>query len=203
MIRKTPLVVLAALAAAVPATAQHVESFGFRLSATVSTIETDLPSEDAQVRDGSGAVLFVQWNGPGRISLVTEASYLERGYQRRQGASPDMIDLHGGWLDRRMQYVSVAALARVPVVRVGPVSSYAVAGPRMNALVGRRGEDVPGYSYSSIVWDGTAGIGLQVRRVPVTFEARYSHGFSDAFSGEGWRGSAHHRAVDYMIGLRF
>lgn len=202
MIRTAPFALLLALAAAAPASAQ-LQAFGLKLGATVSTIETDLPSEDPLNRHGVGGVLFAEWNAPGRASLVTEAGYLERGYSREAGTWVDDTG-YGYRLDRRMQYVTVAALAKLPALDVGAASTYAVAGPRMNALVGRRGEDVPGYDYRSVVWDGTVGIGAEaVRGLPVMVEARYSFGISDALSGGGWGEPAYHRAVDLMVGVKF
>jgi hypothetical protein len=203
MIRTTPFALVLALAAAAPASAQPLETFGIKLSLTASTIRTDLPSEDPETRHGGGGVLYAQWNGPGRASLVTEAGYLERGYSRWQSAYPDVMDPYAHRLDKRMQYVSVATLAKVPVAGTGAASAYVIAGPRMNALVGRRGEDVPGYDYRPVVWDGTAGVGLEMRGLPVLAEARYSRGFNDALSGDGWRGTAYHRALDIMVGVRF
>jgi opacity protein-like surface antigen len=209
MIRLAALAVLLALAAA-PASAQRVEAFGLKLGPTVSTIETDLPSEDPISRRGVNAVLFAQVGLPGPVSLVTEAGYLERGYARNTGSIPDdgSMEPYTYRLDRRMQYVTVAALARLDVARVGPVSAYAVAGPRMNALVGRRGEDtdggMPGYEYRSVAWDVTAGAGVElVRGLPVLVEARYNAGLNDALDGEGWRGSAYHRATEVLVGFRF
>ncbi|HEX6910504.1 MAG TPA: outer membrane beta-barrel protein [Longimicrobium sp.] len=205
MIRTTPFALLLALAAAAPAAAQ-MQAYGLKLGATVSTLRTDLPSEDPLTRHGISGVLFAEWNGPGRTSLLTEAGYLERGYSRMAGAEPGTGDDPGYAyrLDRRMQYVTVAALAKLPAVELGPASTYAIAGPRMNALVGRRGEDVPGYDYRSVVWDGTVGIGAEaVRGLPVVAEARYSVGINDALSGGGWGEPAYHRAVDLMVGVKF
>lgn len=206
----TALAVLLALAAAAPASAQRVEAFGLKLGPTVSTIETDLASEDPISRDGFNAVVFAQVGLPGPLSLVTEAGYVERGYARNTGASPadGSAEPYTYRLDRRMQYVTVAALARLDVARVGPVSAYAVAGPRMNALVGRRGEDVdggmPGYRYSPVAWDATAGAGVELSRwLPVLVEARYNAGLNDALEGEDWRGSAYHRATEVLVGFRF
>lgn len=205
MIRASSFAILLALAAAAPASAQAVETFGLKLGRTFSTVETDLPSEDPMSRQGHAGVLFAQWNGPGRTSLVTEAGYAERGYERVTGGGPDVIDGNLTYIDRRMQYVSLAAMAKVPVVAVGPASAYAVAGPRMNTLLGsRRGEDLPGYDYRLVTWDGTAGIGVEaVRGMPLLVEARYSFGLNDAFNGDGWRGSAYHRALDLVVGVRF
>lgn len=204
MIRKAPFVLLLALAAAAPASAQTLEQFGIKLGGTVSTIETDLPSEDPVSRQGFNGVLFAQVGLPGPVALFAEAGYLERGYARMVSSVPEAsTDPYEYRLDRRMQYVTVAALARLDLLRAGSASAYAVAGPRMNALVGRRGEDVPGYGYRSVVWDGTAGVGVEMRGLPVIAEARYSRGFNDALSGEGWRGTAYHRAVDVMLGIRF
>lgn len=209
MIRHTPLALLLALAAAAPASAQ-LQSYGVKVGGTESTIQTDLPSEDPLRRRGISWTAFAEWNAPGALSLVTEAGVLERGYSRMSGATPDLGSGAGYTYrqDRRMQYVSVAALAKLPVLRMGPASAYALAGPRMNALVGRRGEDagggMPDYAYNDVVWDVTAGVGVEGLRVlPLVVEARYNAGLNDALRGEGWRGEAYHRAVDVMVGIRF
>jgi hypothetical protein len=180
-----------------------VQAYGLKLGGTVSTIATDLPSENPLSRHGFSGVLFAEWNAPGRATLVTEAGYLERGYSRMAGVWVD-DEGYEYRLDRRMQYVSVAALAKVPAVAAGPASAYAIAGPRMNALVGRRGEDVDGFDYRHVVWDGTVGLGVEaVRGLPVLAEARFSFGINDALSGGGWGEPAYHRAVDVMVGVKF
>lgn len=199
---------LLALAAAAPASAQRLETYGFKFGPNTSTIQTDLPSEDPVRRHGVNAVLFAQLGLPGRLGLVTEAGYVERGYAREVSADPDVIMDDVYRLDRRMQYVTVAALARLDVARMGPASAYALAGPRMNALVGRRGEDtdngIPGYGYRAVAWDFSAGAGVElVNGLPLLLEARYNVGLNDAFQGEGWRGTAYHRAVDVVVGLKF
>lgn len=210
MIRLASLALLLSLTAAAPMSAQAVEAFGIKFVGTESTIRTDLPSEDPIERRGMGGVLFAEWNVPGPASLVTEAGYLERGYSRMTGGGPAMGEEPGHMyrLDRRMAYVSVAALARLPLADVGPVGTYAIGGPRMNALVGRSGEDsgggMPEYGYNDVTWDATVGVGAELLRgLPVLVEARYNAGLNDAFSGEGWGEPAYHRAVDVMVGVKF
>jgi hypothetical protein len=211
MIRHATLAALLAVAAAAPASAQRVEAFGLKLGPTVSTVETNLASEDPVSRDGFNAVAFAQVGLPGPVSLVAEAGYLERGYARDHvGPIPadGSTDPYAYRIDRRMEYVTVAALARLDVLRAGPVSAYAVAGPRVNALIGRRGEDVdgsmPGYRYSPVALETTAGAGVELTRwLPVLVEARYNAGLNDALKGDEWRGSAYHRAAEVLVGFRF
>jgi hypothetical protein len=203
MIRASSFAMLLALAGAAPASAQAVETFGLKLGATVSSLETEL-NEQTFSRRGYTGVLFAQWNAPGRLSLVTEAGYSERGYEREIGWTPGMLDPDTRRVERRMQYVSLAALARVPVLPLGPVATYAVAGPRMNALLGsRRGDDEPGQNYRSVAWDGTVGLGADAVHGRVFLEARYNFGLSDAFSGAGWDDPAYHRVLDLMVGVKF
>lgn len=204
-----------ALASAAPASAQALQSYGFKLGGTESTIETDLATENPVARRGFNWSVFAEWNAPGRLALVTEAGVLERGYGRTAGSYPALGDPATSLtvdpsfrLDRRMQYVSVAALAKLPVVSAGPLSAYAVGGPRMNTLIGRGGEDSGDtsgeYGYRAVTWEATAGVGVEATRVlPLLVEARYSAGLNDAFSGEGWGEAAYHRAVDVMVGIRF
>lgn len=218
MIRPASFAVLLALAAAAPASAQTLQSYGIKLGGTESTIETDLPSEDPEARRGFNWMLFAEWSAPGALALVTEAGVVERGYSRLAYSYPAA---DGSFapdvaiptepprrLDRRMQYVSLAALARHPLASAGPVSAYAVAGPRMNTLIGRRGEDSGDtsveYAYRSVTWEATAGVGVEITsRLPLLVEARYSSGLNDAFSGGGWGDEAYHRAVDVMVGIKF
>jgi hypothetical protein len=203
MIRASSFAILLALATAAPASAQAVEALGLKFGATVSSLETEADQETFSRRGFTG-VLFAQWNGPGRLSLVTEAGYSERGYEREIGFLPGMLDPDTRRVERRMQYASIAALAKLPVLRVGPVASYAVAGPRVNSLLGsRRGDDLPGQDYRSIAWDGTVGLGAEAVGGLVMVEARYNFGLSDAFHGMGWDEPAYHRVVDLMVGVKF
>lgn len=215
MMRLALLAVLLALATAAPASAQALQSYGVKIGGTESNVEVDLPSDEELARRGVSWMAFAQWNVPGPVALVTEAGVVDRGYARMVGSYP-AADVYAETvaldpptrLDRRMRYVSVAALARLPVVSAGPVSAYAVAGPRMNTLIGRRGEDsdgiLAGYDYRSVTWDATAGIGVEATRwLPLLVEARYNAGLTDAFSGELWGDEAYHRAVDVMVGIRF
>ncbi|HST62011.1 MAG TPA: outer membrane beta-barrel protein [Longimicrobium sp.] len=221
MIRASFAVLLALAAAAAPASAQ-LQSHGVKIGGTESTIETDLPSEDPEARRGFNWMIFAEWNAPGALALVTEAGLVERGYSRISwtlpvadgsadaSVAPDVATPTEPpmRLDRRMQYVSVAALARVPVATVGPVAAYAIAGPRMNTLVGRRGDDSGDtsgeYGYRAVTWEATAGVGVEATRwLPLLVEARYNAGLNDAFSGSGWSDEAYHRAVDVMVGVKF
>jgi hypothetical protein len=203
MIRASSVAFLLALASAAPASAQTVETFGLKFGATVSSLETEL-NEQTFSRRGYTGVLFAQWNAPGRLSLVTEAGYSERGYEREIGWRPGMLDPDRGRVERRMQYASVAALAKVPVLPLGPVAGYAVAGPRVNALLGsRRGGDLPGQNYRSVALDGTVGLGAEAVHGRVLLEARYNFGLSDAFSGLGWDEPAYHRVLDLVVGVKF
>lgn len=213
MIRSALYAAVLAAAVTVPASAQ-LQSYGLKVGATQSSIETELPSEDPVSRRGTSWTLFGEWNVPGPVSLVTEAGVAERGYARMASAQPTValfestVDPSEYRLDRRMQYVSVAALARLPLVSAGPVSAYAFAGPRMNTLIGRRGEDsdggMAGYTYRSVAWDATAGVGVEGSGwLPVVVEARYNRGINNAFNDDGWGEPAYHRAVDVMVGVKF
>jgi hypothetical protein len=215
MIRPLSFAVLLALAAAAPASAQALQSYGVKIGATESNVEVDLPSEEELGRRGVSWTAFAQWNVPGPVGLVTEAGVVERGYARMAGsaaaepAGDVAFPVEPMYRqDRRMQYVSVAALARLPVASAGPVAAYAFAGPRMNTLIGRRGDDSGDtsgeYGYRSVTWEATAGIGAEATRgLPLLVEARYNAGIGDAFSGGGWGDQAHHRAVDVMVGVKF
>ncbi|HEX2081431.1 MAG TPA: porin family protein [Longimicrobium sp.] len=203
MPRSTPSVLLLTVALAIssaPASAQHLRAWGLKGAATLSSIQTELPSEDPEQRRGYSAFVFGEWAAAGPLSLVAEAGYLERGYSRDASvAVDDRVFEHR--LDKRFQYVSVAALARVTAGTLGPVSPYVVAGPRMNALVGnRRGEGVPNYDYRPVVWDASIGAGMEARHA--VLEVRYNVGLNDALQGE-WGEPAYHRAVDFVLGWKF
>lgn len=216
MIRASSFAVLLALAAAAPASAQALQSYGVKIGATESSVKVDLPFEEELSRRGLSWTAFAQWNVPGPVALVTEAGVVERGYARMMGsaatngpAADVAIPVEPSFRqDRRMQYVSVAALARLPVASAGPASAYAFAGPRMNTLIGRRGDDASytsgEFGYRAVTWEATAGIGAEATRwLPLLVEARYNTGLGDAFSGGGWGDEAYHRAVDVMVGVKF
>ncbi|HEU0299409.1 MAG TPA: outer membrane beta-barrel protein [Longimicrobium sp.] len=198
MRRSLPPVLLFALAlalSAAPAPAQHPRAWGVKAGPTVSSIHTELPSEDAQRRRGYAALLFGEWAGSGLLSLVAEAGYVERGYTRDATVGPG--DPVSRRLDRRFQYVSLAALSKARVGTLGPMSTYVVAGPRMNALVGSsRGEGVPG----SVVWEASAGAGAEGRHAVV--EVRYNRGLNNAMRAP-WTQPAYHHAVDFVLGWKF
>lgn len=199
MSRSLPSVLLLALALAAsdaPASAQHLRAWGLKAGATLSSLQTDLPTEDPEQRRGFSGFVYGEVAGPGPASLVAEAGYLERGYTRDATVAVD-DEVFRRTLDKRFQYVSVAALAKVR----GPASLYVLAGPRMNALVGsRRGEGVPNYDYRPLVWDASFGVGAEARHVVA--EVRYNVGLNDALQGD-WGESAYHRAVDFVLGWKF
>lgn len=202
-----PLVVLAlALLAAAPAHGQQLRAYGIKLGPTVSSIRTDLPTEDPEQRIGFSAFVFGEWSGPGRTGVMVEAGYLERGYSVShltvvEDGPMDAV-LTEGRLDKPFRYLSLAAMTRVSLPAVPGATTYVFAGPRVNALVGgRRGEDVPGYDYRPVVWDASFGVGAEGRRLLA--EVRVNAGLNDALTGEGWRESAYHRAVDFIVGVRF
>jgi Outer membrane protein beta-barrel domain len=203
MSRSIPSVLLLALAlslSAAPAPAQQLRAWGLKAGSTLSSIQTELPSEDPEQRRGYSALAFGEWTAAGPLSLVAEAGYVERGYERDATVTvDDQVFPHR--LDKRFQYVSLAALAKVTVGTVGPLSGYVVAGPRVNALVGsRRGEDVPDYEYRPVVWDASVGAGVEVRHA--VLEVRYNRGLNDALQGS-WGEPAYHRAVDFVLGWKF
>lgn len=204
MSRSTPSVLLLALALAVsaaPASAQHLRGWGVKAGSTLSSIQTELPSEDPEQRRGYSAFVFGEWAGAAPLSLVAEAGYLERGYSRDATIVVDDQAFERR-LDRRFQYVSVAALARVTAGAMGLVSPYVAAGPRMNALVGnRRGEGIEGYDYAAVVWDASFGAGVEARRA--VLEVRYNVGLNNALQGDSWGDTAYHRAVDFVLGWKF
>lgn len=203
MRRSAPPVLLLALALALtaaPAPAQHLRAWGIKAGSTLSSIHTTLPSEDPHRRHGYAALVFGEWTGAGLLSLVAEAGYLERGYTRYATVGPD-DQVSRRKLDRRFQYVSLAALSKARIGTLGPLSTYVVAGPRMNALVGsRRGEGVPGYDYGSVVWEASAGAGVEARRA--VLEVRYNRGLNNALQGY-WGQPAYHHAVEFVLGWKF
>lgn len=200
-----PLLLLAlGVLAAAPAHAQ-MRAYGIKAGATVSDIQTDLPSEDPESRQGISALIFGEWSGAGATGLVVEAGYVERGYSRMgqtvidDGGSDAVILTRKH--DKPFRYVSVAALGRLELLRLPGAAFYALAGPRLNALVGgRSGEEMPGYDYWPVVWDATGGIGFESGSILA--EVRYNAGLNDALSGDGWGEAAYHRALDVIVGVR-
>ena len=193
------LALVLAAAGAAPASAQHLRAWGVKSGLTLSNLQTELASEDPEFRVGVSGFLFGEWSGSGRASVVAEAGYLQRGYARIVSTQVEDVVMERS-LDRPFNYISLAALAKVRIARLGPASTYVVAGPRMNVLVGdRRGEDVPNYDYRSVVWDASVGVGAEGRHT--ILEIRYSRGLNDALEGE-WGEPAYHRALDVVLGLK-
>ena len=202
--RRPILLALLFLLAATPLSAQQFRAAGIKLGGTVSTIQTNLPSEEPVSRRGLTGVLFAEWAASARTALVAEAGYVERGYAREFSSAPDG---GGGTAEHRddfpFRYVSVAALGKVEVLDAGPAAAYVLAGPRANVLLCCEAEDVPEYDYRRLAWDAAAGIGARASRgLPLLAEVRVSFGLSDALQGD-WRGQAYHRAVDLLVGIEF
>ena len=87
-----------------------------KIGSTSSTIATDLPPEDPEVRHGWSVLAFAEWFEARRTSLVTEAGYVQRGYSRSMQIAVDVYISPVHHLDKPFEYVSLVALARATAV---------------------------------------------------------------------------------------
>ena len=204
------LLALCALALSLPAAAQPLQSFGLKAGLTAASAFDNIA--DYERRLGLDVRAYVEGFDLGAVSLVTEAGYAQRGFvevQEELGPSGE----HCGTVksNTRLDYLTAALLVKAQ--REGAFASpYVLAGPRLDALVGRRpgtfeysvgpSESQDAGLYDSPAFGGTVGAGAVLHRlpVPVLVEARFNLDVTDSMPGIPR--DVRNNAFDLLIGIR-
>lgn len=203
------------IALAAPAHGQLVRGYGLKAGLTYSDVRSpDLDgggerslSLDTERRPGMAILGFVEWLTTPAFSLVTEAGYLQRGFQQTVEVRTDpgpggALDEHP--LDTRLDYASVAALAKLRRP-TGAAVPYISGGPRVDFFLGGTpsGDGSLASSYAPAAVGGTIGVGVEIpQALPVALfvEARYNIDISNALPDVPR--DAYNNAFDLLVGVR-
>lgn len=204
------------IALVAPAHAQIIRGYGVKAGLTYSNVRSpDLDfggsgtsiSFDTERRPGVAIFGFVEWLDMPFFSIVTEAGYVQRGFQyvEEMRTGPGS----GGYIeeqtfDTRFDYLSMAALARLRWPS-GALTPYVLGGPRLDFFLGGDPDEegTLASSYASTSLGSTFGVGAEVSRgLPVALfaEARYSVDFTNALPDVPR--DAYNNAFDVVIGVR-
>jgi hypothetical protein len=212
MIPRTLAALLVALIVAPSAHAQFLHSYGLRIGGNTSTLDADII--DFERRTGFQVAAFAELLPTPVFSVQAEVEYARRGFvseQELRGADNEPLGVVRA--TTALDYLSVPVLARVRYP-VGAVTAYALAGPRLDFLVGRSpgrfefsdgtevedefGQNVEGTSLSGSVGIGAAFGALLGREVRV--ETRYNFGLTDLLP-EGDAVDLRHSGFDFSVGV--
>ncbi len=198
-----------------PAQAQLVRGYGVKAGPTFSNVRSpdlDLGGEaplvfDTERRTGVALFAFVEWLDGPFFSVVTEAGYVQRGFEQiqeaRTGPGEDGM-LREVTLDTRFDYASFGAYARLRRPH-GALTPYVLGGPRLDVFLGGEpdGEGSLADSYAPVAFGGTFGSGVEVARLlPVAVYAEVRYGVDLTNSLPDVPRDAYNNAFDVVLGLR-
>ncbi len=211
------------LVAAAPAQAQVLQHYGVRLGGNVSYLALELEgtgdthfASDRHV--GFQVAGFAEVLDTPSFSVLAELEYARRGYAgeipETSRETPEPVEpIRIARATTVLHYLSVPVLARLRLPGERAVVPYALAGPRVDLLVGRN----PGryeFSYGTFEDDtaealaafgvsGTVGLGAAFQSMlgrEVRVEARYLFGLTDLLP-EGKAVDASNRGIDFSVGI--
>ena len=177
--------IIGILALACAAHAGPVEAVGLKIgvSRARQTLTDITTTRTYDFRTGASLGLFARWLPVGPFSLVTEASFVEKGNMREVRDETGEMAVLPGRYETVVRYLSFPMLVRFGH-RFGPLEPYAFAGPRVDVLLdtGKTWYEWDD-GYQSTVWGLEAGAGASLSlnpRLAVSLEARYGHDLTDA-----------------------
>lgn len=197
-------IVLSLLITATSAQAQSLRGYGLKAGLTSASVSTNMFAEGIERREGIAAMVFAEGLTRGRFTLVGELGYAQRGYSdpvEQRGPEGEAIGIEDD--GTRFDYLSAAALAKLRYPG-GTLEPYAVAGPRVDVLLGGNPSAALIESYDRVAAGGTLGLGVEAGQtfvpVPVFLEARYHFDVTNSLSC--CPRDMRNRAFDVLLGIR-
>jgi len=173
--------------------AQAIRTVGIKAGATAATQDWDRssPFNDLETdhRWGVDVGLYVEWLNLPVFSLTSEIHYIQKGMSiSLTVTTPQSPDGTGEYFTSlpRADYVSVPLLAKARFLD-GQLLPYIVGGPRVDFLVGTKGEgfDLVVDNFEEIDFGATIGVGVEVNSFDpfhLGMEIRFSPSFTDSYS---------------------
>jgi hypothetical protein len=163
---------------------------GVRVGGVRSRLEVSRVNPDGGWKDPSGrgtmtkpaVVVWGEWFKRGRLSLVTEVTYTERGQHNMRpiydtfGEPEKLSKISMEFIDEEARYLSIPVLAKIMTPGLPALDPYFVAGPRVDVLVSRE-TDMMGYvkGFRRFLFGVDIGVGLQapIDRSLLILDLRY------------------------------
>ena len=211
------LALLSVLVAPAPASAQIVDRIGVK-GGLVSTSATDgRDLLDPERRTGWSAHLFAERDLSSFLSVVGEAGYTQRGFvETIEERGPDGTVEQTSRANTRLDYLTIPVFAKLKY-EFTALRLYALAGPRLDVLVGREAgvfefESAPvdqvksdlASIYTSPVLGATFGLGVSTSKglpLRLMLEARWALDVTE--SSTGVPRDVRNNAGMVMIGIGF
>lgn len=193
------IALLSLLFAVAPASAQIVDRIGIKGGLVSSSASDARDLLEPERRTGWSVHLFAQRDLWPFLSLVGEAGYTQRGFvETIEERDPDGTVEQTARANTRLDYLTIPLLAKLKHDFTA-LRLYALAGPRLDVLVGREAgvfefqsapvdevESELASLYTSPVLGATVGLGVSTSKVlpaQLMVEARWALDVTESFAG--------------------
>lgn len=178
--------------------------FGLKAGVSLATQEFDhvYGWGDTGWRMGLDVGVSAEWYDQGRVSLLTEVRYVQKGViEERVVTGPNDPVGQLREFESRVDYVSVPLLVRLDLLG-GDIRPYLAAGPRVDVNVSHRADNLHSPVYDGLDrWDLGADLvcGVRIRRF--SLEGRYGHTFGHSYESAVLK--VRNRSTSLLLGLSF
>ena len=195
-----------------PSRAQWVDSYGVKVGVVSASAADNLDTFDR--RTGLTASLFAERHLLPYLSLTAEVGYVQRGFvetQVERTATGEVVGVVKA--NTRLDYLTIPVMAKLGY-HLTPALLYAMAGPRLDVLLGREPgvfefssitiESIIADAYGSPAVGMTIGVGVSTTGLfpaGLLLEGRYEFDFTDSFAA-GPR-ETRNNAFTVMVGVVF
>lgn len=201
------------------ADAQTIRGYGVELGIASTNVNYDgydapgdIPERstvfDFERRYGFAVAGFVEWMDHPNVSLLTKATFIQKGFAIEHEARDAQNNPDGTFrISTQINYLSVAVPLKIRA-DIGPGAPFISIGPRMDIKVGGdpsgTGSTAEAYETPVIGWDASAGFEvIRPDHVDLLAEVVYSRDRTNSLPDNDFNTTAHHNAVSFMIGLRW
>jgi len=216
MLRRA-LLLFALIVVAAPASsqAQFIDRIGLSGGFVSAHATNNLDQFDLNRRSGWTASAFIEKRALSWLSVRSEIGYIQRGFV----AAQEEIDEDGTLIsvveaETQLDYLTIPLLAKL-AYDTSAASVYALAGPRLDILLGRDAEDfefsdglrveneLAGF-YESTAFGGTVGIGVETHLSPMRLfiESRYDMDVTESSPSDAPR-AVRNDAIVVVMGIAF
>ena len=209
MLRRLPL--LLTLAAVFPTQAQLLRGYGVKVGPVAGDVrspgldgESSIPLETER-RIGLAAFAYAEWLDLPRVSVVTEAGYVQRGFAFEQANSDEEGNPAGTIrFGTRLDYLAFATQLKLRLPE-GLLVPYLVGGPHLSLFLGGDpdGEGALASSYAPTAFGGAVGVGAEASRLlPFAVFGELRYGFDVTNSLPDVPRDAYNNAFELLVGVR-